>query len=355
MPTQILDLQALKAQLKAHLQQTYKHLEQCDLELLAHGESNVIYRLNQNSLVRVAVNTPNQRYEGDIRRVTQFEQSVLQYLQGTNIGHILEGTQLEPSGDFPYSYLLTNYIEGVPVDYSREHLAKCAQTLARLHRLPLVADYSIDRLISKMPVIRQPLRLFYNEAKDYAQAYLDSPQAELEIVEMLEAVLAKAKTRLSTEKLLEDYPYVCLVHSDHTYENWVINDYKGYLIDWEWAELSSPAGDLGHFLSPITVRRCHGYRLPPEDREFFLQTYYDALEDQHLVTTIQQHFTAFGVYPAVRSLCWTAGYWITATRWYEDSVEDSPSAALRLARFRDSRNQFPQLWQEVMQWLEEEI
>lgn len=355
MSVQTLNLQHLKAQLKIHLQQTQKHLEQCELKLLAHGESNVIYRLNQSSLVRVAVNTPNQRFEGDIRRVTQFEQSVLQYLQGTDIGHILEDAVLEPSSDFPYSYLITNFLEGVPLDYSRQHLAKCAHTLAKLHRLPLTAEYSIERLLPKMPMIRQPLTLFYNEAKDYAKAYLEFPQAEPEIVEMLQAVLAKAKKRLSTEKLLEDYPHVCLVHSDHTYENWVINSQKGYLIDWEWAELSSPAGDLGHFLSPITVRRCQGYRLPPEDREFFLSTYYDALEDKRLITTIQQHFAAFGVYPAVRSLCWTAGYWITAVRWYQDSVEDSPSAATRLARFQESRNQFPELWQEVMQWLDEEI
>lgn len=110
---------------------------------------------------------------------------------------------------------------------------------------------------------------------------------------------------------------------------------------------------MGHFLSPITVRRRQGYRLPPEDREFFLQRYYEALDDDSLIAKIQQHFAAFGVYPAVRSLCWTAGYWVTAVRWYEDAVADSPSAALRLARFQESRQQLPHMWQEVMTWLEE--
>jgi thiamine kinase-like enzyme len=355
MPAQTLDLKALKAQLEKHLQQTHKHLEPIHLELLAHGEANVIYQLNQTFLVRVAVNTPNQRFEGDIRRVTQFEQGVLQYLQGTGISHELQGALLEPSDDFSYSYLITNFLEGRPLDYSRSHLTKCAHTLAQLHRLPQMAEYPIERLTPKMPIIQQPLTLFYNEAKAYAQPYLDSSQAEAEVVEMLQALLAKAHERLGTEALLEQYPYVCLVHSDHTYENWVINDRRAYLIDWEWAELSSPAGDLGHFLSPLTIRRYQDYRLPPEDREYFLRTYYNALEDERLAATVARHFAAFGVYPAVRSLCWTAGYWITAVRWYEAAVEDSPSASARLARLQESRNHFPELWEEVMQWLDEEI
>jgi len=351
MPAQILNLQALKTQLNAHLQQTHPALEPWDLQLLAHGESNIIYRLNKTSLVRVAVNTPNQRFEGKISRLTQFEQTILQYIQDTGIGHELQGVFPEPNGDFPYSYLITNFLEGSPLNYSREHLEKCAQTLAKLHRLPLNAEYSIDRLTPKVPVIKQPLTLFYNESKTYAQPYLDSPQAEPEIVEMLEAVLAKAKARLKAEKLLEDYPYLCLVHSDHTYDNWVMNQQNAHLIDWEWAELSSPAGDIGHFLSPVVIRRTQGYKMPPLDREFFLRTYYNALEDEHLATTIERHFAAFGVYPAVRSLCWTAGYWITAVRWYE---EDSPSGRDRLVRFQESRNQFPEFWQEIMQWLDAE-
>jgi hypothetical protein len=57
----------------------------------------------------------------------------------------------------------------------------------------------------------------------------------------------------------------------------------------------------------------------------------------------------------VRSLCWTAGYWITGVRWYEDALDDSPSASERLARLQESRDRFPELWQEVMAWLEEEI
>lgn len=346
-----LNLNDLKFQLQEHLQQTYKYLEGCKLQLLAHGEANVIYQMNQTSLVRVAVNTPNQRFAGDIRRLTQFEKVVLEYLQGTGIGHTLQRAMLQPN--FPYSYLITNFLEGSSLNYSREHLQKCAQTLAQLHRLPLSPDYSIERLAAEVPVIDSPLTLFYNEARAYAQPYLNSLEAESEIVEMLQAVLAKAESRLWQEELLQQHPHICLVHSDHTCDNWVINNQQAYLIDWEWAELSSPAGDLGHFLSPVTVCRYQGYRMPPEDREFFLQRYYEALEDDSLIAKIQKHFAAFGVYPAVRSLCWTAGYWIKSGRWYEDAVEDSPSAALRLARWQQSRQQFPQLWQEVMTWLEE--
>lgn len=346
-----IDLPALKAKLQQHLQQAQS--KPCSLELLAHGEANVIFRLNQTALVRVAVNTPNQRFEGDIRRVTQFEQTILHYLQGTNISHQVQGAWLEPNQDFPYSYLITNYLEGNALDYSRSHLAQCAQTLAQLHRLPLSAEYAIDRLAAQIPTIQQPLTRFYHESKSYAQPYLDFDRADPEIVEMLQLLLAKAEARLTAEQLLSDYPYVCLVHSDHTYENWVINDRKAHLIDWEWAELGSPAGDLGHFLSPVTICRRQNYQLPAADRAFFLQTYYDALADDRLAVTMQRHFAAFGAYPAVRSLCWTAGYWLSV-RWYEGAIDDSPSAAGRSQQLQESRSLFPQLWQAVMARLAEE-
>ncbi|GAB4386085.1 MAG: aminoglycoside phosphotransferase family protein [Elainellaceae cyanobacterium] len=355
MPDQTLNLKALQQQLQEHLQRTQPQFQPHDLQLLAHGEANVIYRLNRDRLVRVAVNTPNQRFQGKISRVTRFEQAILQYLQGSSISHTLYDRFLHPTSDFPYTYLITNFLEGGSLNYSHKHLQQCAQTLAHLHRLPLVAGYELDRLFGIIPQIEQPLHLFYSEAKAYAQPYLDSPDADPEIVEMLQQVLTKAEARLKTESLLAQYPHLCLVHSDHTYENWVINPQQAYLIDWEWAELGSPAGDLGHFLSPVTVHRYQNYWLPPADRQFFLQSYYEALEDADLAATMRIHFAVFGAFPALRSLCWTAGYWVTAVRWYADALEDSPSARDRLRRFEESRRQFPQLWQEVMTWLDEEI
>lgn len=350
-----LNLRHLRADLSAHLQRDRPDLLTCDLSLLAHGEANVIFRLNDRQLVRVAVNTPNQRFGGDFSQLTGFEQAILRYIKGSGIGHELQAAQLQPASDFPYTYLITNYIEGEPLDYSRTHLQQCAETLARLHRLPLSPGYEAAQLVPPVPVVDQPLTLFYQESKDYAQPYLDAANADPEIVEMIQALLAKAKARLPAEQLLVEHPYRCLVHSDHTYENWVINSQQAYLIDWEWAELGSPAGDLGHFLSPVTICRYQGYQLPAEDRAFFLRCYYDSLGDEALAVTMRHHFAAFGPFPAVRSLCWTAGYWITARRWYTDSTAESASSAERIRRLQDSRDQFAQLWQAVMVWLDEAV
>ncbi|MGF1570282.1 MAG: phosphotransferase family protein [Nodosilinea sp.] len=326
------------------------------LKLLAHGEANLIFRLGTDRLVRLAVNTPNQRFGGDFSRVTAFEGEILRYLQGAGLGHTLWAEQLKPTNRFPYTYLITNYLEGQPLNYSRQHLQYCAETLARLHCLPLVPGYGpIDQVLPQVQRLPQPLSLFFQEAQDYAQPYLDFPEAEPEIVDLLKAVLAKAKDRLGAEPLLTQHPHQCLVHSDHTYENWVINDHTAYLIDWEWAEIGSPAGDLGHFLSPVTVRRYHNYSIPLDDRAFFLQTYYKALGDAALADTMAIHFAVFGAFPAVRSLCWTAGYWVTARCWYADAVAESASAAARLARLEASRQQFPHMAAEVMAWLEEPL
>ncbi|MEO1146601.1 MAG: phosphotransferase [Cyanobacteria bacterium J06638_22] len=352
MSTRPLDIANVQAQLGKHLVARGWHDDSATLSLLAHGEANLIFRLGESALVRVAVNTPNKRFGGDFRRVTEFEQLILTYLKGSGIGHELQASQLTPSDDFPYTYLITNFLPGGALDYGQTHLRQCAETLAQLHRLPAVRSYELDSVRSQLPLITQPLTVFFEEARDYAQPYLDSPDAEPEVVEMLRSALAKAEQRLSAEHLLSDYPHLCLVHGDHTYENWVINEQRAHLIDWEWAEVGSPAGDLGHFLSPVTVRRRQGYHLPKGDRDYFLQCYYDALEDADLAHRIARHFAAFGPFPALRSFCWTAGYWITANRWYADS-EDSPSAAERMNRLQQSRQQFPGFWQELMDWFEE--
>ena len=56
--------------------------------------------------MRVAVNTPNQRFEGDFGRLTKLEATVLKYLKGTGIGHDLLWAQTTPPDDFPYTYLV---------------------------------------------------------------------------------------------------------------------------------------------------------------------------------------------------------------------------------------------------------
>ena len=365
----LLNLSQLEEDLRSHLQANHRYTEGDALSLLAHGEANAIFRLNSDRLIRVAVNTPNQRFGGDFSQVTAFEGSILRYLEGTGEGtgishHLLEA-RLEPSEDFPYTYLVTNYIAGEPLNYGRQHLKLCANTLARLHRLPLLSGYEdpVARLVPPLQQVTHPLTLFFKEAQDYAQPYFDFPEANAEIVEMLKSVLLKAQSRLSAETLLTDYPHECLVHSDHTYDNWVVDGQQAFLIDWEWAEVGSPAGDLGHFLSPITICRRQGYRLPAEDKQFFLETYYSALGNAELAQTIKMHFAAFGAFPALRSLCWTAGYWVTARRWYADSAAENTaennaeknSAAERMNRLKASQQAFPQMWADVMALLEEPL
>lgn len=352
--TVLIDLDQLQAQLRSHLQIRQLLVDGDPLTLLAHGEAHAIFRLGTNRLVRVAINTPNQRFGGDIGQLTTFEWTILHYLKGAGLSHELLGAQLAPSDDFPYTYLITNYIPGVPLDYSCPQLRHCAETLARLHRLPLQPGYEqVQQLSPPLQQVSHPLTLFFQESQDYAQPYLEFSEADSDIVEMLKAVLAKAEARLVAEPLLAEHPHQCLVHSDHTYENWVVGQECAYLVDWEWAEIGSPAGDLGHFLSPVTICRRQGYQMPPADRQFFLEVYYQSLGDTTLAHTIGIHFAAFGAFPALRSLCWTAGYWVTANRWYAE--HDGSSATERQRRWQDSQQRFSQLWTEVMALLEEPL
>jgi thiamine kinase-like enzyme len=296
--------------------------------------------------------TPNRRFEADPGRVSQFEARILEYLAGTDISHHLLDSHLQPSPDFPYTYLITSYLEGKPLDYSREQLQACACTLAQLHCLPLQGQ-APSKLTPPLVQVQEPLTLFYREAQSYAQSYMDCPEGDPEVKELLLAVLAMAESFLPQEFLLHQYPYLCLVHSDHTYDNWLINSHRAHLIDWEWAEVGTPAGDLGHFLSPVTLTRWHNYTMPAEDRDYFLQSYYAALGDPQLAEIIHLHMGLFGFFPALRSLCWTPVQWIREDHWYEQSQEQHASTRLRLQRREEGKRRFADLGMATLQLAKE--
>ncbi len=344
-----IDLNQLQSQLERHLKTQRGETDPIDVTLLAHGEANAIFRWLQpegSSLIRVAISSPNQRFAGDPSRVTQFEYQVLKYLKGSGLSHDLQDQQLTPTSDFPYTYLITNYLDGVPLDYSRQHLHQCAETLARLHRLSEQDPYTVEPLQQHLTTVDQPLTLFYQESVQYAQPYVEWSGANPEFVSMLKSVLEAARIHLAKEVWLQEYPYQCLVHGDHTYGNWVINPNQAFLIDWEWAEVGTPAGDLGHFLSPVTIYRKQGFELPASEQAYFLECYYTALQNPELALMMQKHFEAFSPFPALRSLCWTAGYWLSASRWYGDV--QNPDTAEGLRRLEDSQRHFPYIWQAVM-------
>ncbi|MBF2034668.1 MAG: hypothetical protein IGR92_04120 [Leptolyngbyaceae cyanobacterium T60_A2020_046] len=214
--TVLIDLNQLQEQLRSHLQARQLWQNGDLLTLLAHGEAHAIFRLGVERLVRVAINTPNQRFGGDVGQLTAFEWTILRYLKGAGLSHELLGAQLEPSADFPYTYLITNYIPGEPLSYSRSHLRQCAETLARLHRLLLQPGYGqVQPLSPPLKQVIHPLTLFFQESQDYAQPYLEFSEADSDIVEMLKAVLAKAEARLAAESLLSEYPHQCLVQRPH--------------------------------------------------------------------------------------------------------------------------------------------
>ncbi|MEM9979572.1 MAG: hypothetical protein AAF808_18245, partial [Cyanobacteria bacterium P01_D01_bin.2] len=73
MSTIPLNLGQLRGELRSQLQARHLCRVGDTLELLAHGEANLIFRLNDDRLVRLAVNSPNQRFGGDASRVSAFE------------------------------------------------------------------------------------------------------------------------------------------------------------------------------------------------------------------------------------------------------------------------------------------
>ncbi len=70
---------------------------------------------------------------------------------------------------------------------------------------------------------------------------------------------------------------MCLVNTEVNSGNFIIQDKRGALVDWEKAVISCRYQDLAHFLVPTTTMWKSDFRFTPESRLSFLRQYYDLI------------------------------------------------------------------------------
>lgn len=274
------------------------------LTFLAAGENNLAFRLTTPSepvstswVLRFCL-VPS-RWESNVAQIA-YEYKTLECLTGLEI--TAEPCYLDLSCErFPYPLMGMTFIQGRNLNYDND-LARCARTYAALHAvdLPEEKNHFLKNL--------HPLSLYYQESQRFAQKYLACKKGDPLVKKLLELFIQKAEAKKAEEPYLLSYLINGINHIDATFNNWLIDESRdrAYLVDWEWAEYGTVAGDLSHFLCPTLIRRHRGYIMSEEQQAFFLKIYFEHCKDRSREPILREHLRIVLPFIVLRSTTWAA-------------------------------------------------
>jgi len=274
------------------------------LTFLAAGENNLAFKLTSPSepdstawVLRFCL-IPS-RWKSNVEQIA-YEYKTLECLRGSGI--TAEPCYLDLScKQFPYPLMAMTFIRGRNLSYE-EDLARCARLYAALHAVELPEEK--NHLLKNT----HPLSLYYQESWQFAQRYLACGKGDPRVKRLLERFLRGAEDKRADEAYILNDPVDGINHIDATFNNWLIDasQDRAYLVDWEWAEYGTVAGDLSHFLCPTLVRRHRGYVMSEEQRRFFLRTYFDHGRDKTREPLLREHLRRVLPFIVLRSTTWAA-------------------------------------------------
>ena len=239
---------------------------------------------------------------GDVTFLAQGEYSLnflVHEAQGDYVARLVTGTQiglplkeqaiyehaalglLAPSGvtpkpllvdpapeNLPYPLILEEYLPGHPLDYATD-LTAAAKCVAAIHALgvPSEAEHNLQ-------VHPDPAPAILAESRELAEPYLEWEGAS----DKSKAALQKGFGRI--EKFLEQDDLftgddLAIVNYDLNTHNFVVEDDKAKLLDWEKARIAPRTQDLAHFLLPTTTlwRDDTAILLTEEQEQEFVEEY----------------------------------------------------------------------------------
>ncbi|ACN13160.1 conserved hypothetical protein (putative phosphotransferase) [Desulforapulum autotrophicum HRM2] len=180
---------------------------------------------------------------------------------------------VEPSGVTPRPFfaasdsplggvMLMEFIPGRPFDFARD-LDHVPRIFAAIHCLP----------VSQALVIQStPIQDIADESFQLINKFTDHPMAEQKqrLLDYHEQIL---RLNQDSGTLFDNEP-LCMVNTEVNSGNFIIQETKGFLVDWEKAVVSCRYQDLAHFLIPTTTLWKSDFRFTPEQRTNFLRAYY---------------------------------------------------------------------------------
>ena len=231
-----------------------------DIQFLAAGEYNENFTVSSRGKRYVLrINHGSQLQLDD--QIT-YEFNVLKVVEPSGVTPRVFYCEQHPP-ELDGGVLLMEYVTGRPLDY-RQDIGKAACVFARIHAVDVGG---------KNPLIyqRDPVKNIAQESFTLINRFPDHPLAEVRkiLLSYHETVVRMGEC---TESLFDDEEF-CVVNTEVNSRNFIVQDGRSWLVDWEKAVVSFRYQDLGHFVVPTTTLWKSDYVYSEEEKRLFLKEY----------------------------------------------------------------------------------
>ncbi len=235
--------------------------ENAQVSFLASGEYNENYHVRSED--RDLVFRVNHGTQLGLANQVEYEYAVLEAVRSSGVTP-KPVARFPKSTHFPNGALLMEHLPGRPLDY-RTDCDGAALCFAAIHSLPID-----DRLIRQEAPVTDILAecnglldRFDNPKRAKARRQIDAYREQVE-------KMAGSGASSFPDELL------CITNTEVNSGNFLVDNDRVRLVDWEKAVTSYRYQDLGHFLVPTTTLWKSDYEFDAAARRTFLASYHEA-------------------------------------------------------------------------------
>lgn len=261
---------------------------------LAQGEYNKNYVLyDENKKYVFRINTESQlKLDNQI----EYEYGALKALEISEVtpkAFYVDGSKEQ----FNYGVLIMEYLKGRPLRYELD-LSKAGNIFGRIHSIK--TEGLKEKFIYEEDILSQRVK----ESRQWLEQFFVNTKASKEQQKFFYDYLDWAEKNRYREKYFKKEPWNVINNTEVNSNNFIIGEKKNYLIDWEKPVISDPAQDITHFLSETTTLWKTDCILSDRDKEIFLNSYVDSLEEKD--KDIRERVRIYTPYLYLRALSWCA-------------------------------------------------
>jgi len=265
------------------------------VEFLAQGEYNINFTLDGMSKKYVfRVNTGSQL---GLDNQIEYEYEALRRLYPSGVTprpYFVDATKEY----IDYGVLVMEFLEGRPLDYSRD-MEKAAGIFSKIHSMN-IENMDVSNFICEKSIFSDRIA----EARRLLKDFMESPMVDMRLKSFFADFLDWAEKNAWRESYFIQSPWDVINNTEVNSGNFIINESRHYLIDWEKPVISDPCQDITQFLAPTTTLWKTNYILSEQEKEDFFEAYSRGLECED--RGIRDRVELYTPYLYLRALSWCA-------------------------------------------------
>jgi hypothetical protein len=263
--------------------------EQPEVTFLAAGEYNENYRVRGADFDLVF--RVNHGTQLGLSEQVEYEFAVLEAVAPSGVTP--KPVRCFPKSQrFPNGALLMEYLPGRSLDYERDWQG-AASCFAAIHGVP--ADTRLIRQEHPVADIvaecNELLGRFENPKRAVARRAIEAYKKEIETLARSGADTFDAETH-------------CITNTEVNSGNFIVDDDRVRLVDWEKAVVSFRYQDLGHFLVPTTTLWKSDYEFDDTARRAFLEHYHEQASPPVSVDALDEYTSILERTILLRAYSW---------------------------------------------------